>query len=130
MMWSQERIIVSIIALSAFLVTHTSGFSVPSVKPSGVKEMLYECTQLNLHPDQGSELAEAAATELLKCQGKNDETNMPSSNKSGDNVEEDVIDDTNKHESKKLSASSSLSQPARKWWSTTFASIRGRGSSQ
>merc|ERR550539_1033103 len=129
MMWSQDRIIVSIIALSAFLVTHTSGFSMPSMKPCGIKEIHCECTQLNLHPDQASELVEAAATELLKCQGENDETNVPSTN-SVDNVDEEVIDDTNKHESKKLSASSTLSQPAMKWWSTTFASVQGRRTSK
>lgn len=75
-------------------------------------------THLNLHPDQASEL-EAAASELLKNQQaeKNDETS-----------EEKIIDDTNNHDSSTLSASSSLSQPTRKWWSTSFSSFVRRHS--
>jgi hypothetical protein len=74
-------------------------------------------THLNLHPDQASEL-EAAASELLKNQQaeKHDET------------EEKIIDDTNNHDSSTLSASSSLSQPTRKWWSTSFSSFVRRHS--
>lgn len=134
-MLPKVRTITSIIAIIAIIVEPTAGFSMSSSNRYNALSSRFECTQLNLHPDQASELVEAAATELLKSQAENDESEAPSSSvapKSADDDDKDLIDDTNKHASNPLSAASSMSQPARfsvnvKWWSTTFSSIRRRG---
>lgn len=81
-------------------------------------------SHLNLHPDQASEL-EAAASELLKSQqAENNEATRTRQ----EPLEEKIIDDTNNNDSSRLSASSSLSQPTRKWWSTSFSSFVRRHS--
>lgn len=95
---------------SAFTPTHTARSSISR-------------TNLNLHPDQASEL-EAAATELLKSHH----------NLNGDN-DNTVNDDTNKPRSFTLSvassstSSSNTSSQKKKWWSATFSSfVRRHGS--
>ena len=78
---------------------------------------------LNLHPDQATELVEAAATELSKLE--EEDTDVEEEQQE----EEETVDDTNQHRSSLLSAASSSSSSTTQskqhntWWSTRFFSF-------